>query len=82
MNTPPTAAPSPLLAVTADAPGIHLAASGPDQPGCHPDQLPPTTLCGAHPHHHAGVGAGEIDCPRCLERSPQFMPLPGWSPWR
>ncbi|MDN5562584.1 MAG: sugar-binding domain-containing protein, partial [Luteococcus sp.] len=47
--------------------------------GTHPDRLPPTTLCGRLPAARARqAGAGDIDCPRCLERSTAFMALPGW----
>ncbi|WP_394277266.1 hypothetical protein [Luteococcus sp.] len=71
---------SALYPVTSTGtPGTHLVASSPELPGTHPDRLPPATLCGQVPATRASqTGTGDIDCPRCLERSTAFMALPGW----
>lgn len=87
MITPTPPAPlgsSPLIATTAyGTSAVHLVASGPDIAGTVPDRLPPMTLCGIQTKDLArGVGTGEINCERCLERSVQFMACPGWSTWR
>ncbi len=81
--TSPSVERSALYAVTAaGSPESHLVASGPDLPGTRPGLLPPATLCGGVPEAAAPIGAGEIDCLRCLDRSTAFMSLPGWSTLR
>lgn len=76
-----TAPTSPLFVVSADgSPSTHLAATGPDLVGTRPGVLPPSTLCGLLPSAAVSAASpGDVECPRCLERAPEFMNRPGWS---
>lgn len=72
-------APLPFRSVTSrlDA-GSHLVVSSPALRAARPDQLPAAALCGHPVGGPSPVPVHDVQCERCLWRTPAFLGLPAW----
>lgn len=69
----------PFLTVTApNSATTHLVVTSPALRGTHPDTLPVATLCGRSVKQATDTPVDEVQCHRCLHRTPIFMTLPAW----
>lgn len=68
---------TPFRSVSAtDSPITHLVAVSPALVSTHPEQLPAATLCGRVVDAETGGRAADVQCRRCLSRTPAFMGFP------
>ena len=72
-------APLPFRSVTSriDA-RSHLVVSSPALRAARPDQLPGAALCGQPVAGTSPVPVHDVQCERCLWRTPAFLGLPAW----
>ena len=77
MNRNP--APLPFRTVITDhGDKTHLVVNSPALRGCRADQLPPLTLCGGLTAELSPDPVHDVQCLRCLFRTPRFMGMPAW----
>ncbi|ACZ32396.1 hypothetical protein Xcel_3397 (plasmid) [Xylanimonas cellulosilytica DSM 15894] len=68
---------TPFRTVTAaGTPITHLVVTSPALPGTRPDRLPAATLCGQAVTGPTAAAVADVQCLRCLNRTPSFMALP------
>lgn len=76
MTTP---APLPFRSVTSQLDArSHLVAFSPALRTGQPDQLPVAALCGHPVGGPSAVPVHDVQCRRCLWRTPAFLGLPTW----
>jgi hypothetical protein len=70
----------PFRTVTAvnDDQVSHLVVLSPALRGTSPDQLPGATLCGRSVHGVSATPVYDVECLRCLYRTPTFLALPAY----
>lgn len=56
----------------------HLVIMSPAVPGCRPDRLTETTLCGLKVERESGEKIGDVECTDCLYRTQRVMDLPAF----
>lgn len=56
----------------------HLAVSSPALRATQPDHLPDSALCGHPVAGFSPVPVHDVQCVRCLWRTPAFFGLPAW----
>jgi hypothetical protein len=70
----------PFLAVTATSDkATHLVVASPALRSSRPDHLPFATLCGRAVDQEDPTPIGEVECARCVLRTPKFMGLPAYA---
>lgn len=70
----------PFRTVTATDDGqvSHLVVTSPALRGTSPDQLPGATLCGRSVRSGSATAVHDVECLRCLHRTPTFLALPAY----